>query len=258
MTLWIGTSGWQYASWRGRFYPDDLPQRAWLDYYASRFRTVEVNNTFYRLPGAETFAAWKQGTPDDFVFVVKASRFLSHIKRLKDPEEPVQRFVDRARSLGAKLGPTLVQLPPTFRRDDERLDGLLRAWPSALPMAIEFRHDSWFDDEVLARLRACGVPLCLTDRDGRPQEPLHATAEWGYLRLHHGTANPRPCYGDRALHSWLERIDQLWPRHADVFVFFNNDPEGCAIRDAARFAELAGRAGFDTTRTVDRAAVSVG
>jgi uncharacterized protein YecE (DUF72 family) len=258
VTLWIGTSGWQYKSWKGRFYPEDLPQKDWLDHYAQRFRTVEVNNTFYRLPKPETFESWRAGTPDDFVFVVKASRFLSHVKRLKDPDEPVERFLTHARPLGAKLGPVLVQLPPNLPCDLGLLRHFLDVWPARHRLTIEFRHRSWFDDEVLDLLRDRNIALSLTDRDGRPLEPLEATAPWGYVRMHHGRANPRPCYGDRALHSWLERIGDLWKRDDDVFVFFNNDPEGCAVRDAARFAELADRSGWNVTRTVDRGAVTVG
>lgn len=258
MTCWIGTSGWQYRSWKGRFYPDDLPQRRWLEHYASRFRTVEVNNTFYRLPPADTFAAWRDGTPDDFVYAIKASRFLTHVRRLRDPAEPVQRLLEHAAPLRGKLGPVLVQLPPTMRRDDARLRDLLDAWPARVRLALEVRHESWFDDAVYDALHRAGAALCLTDRDGRPQEPLVRTASWGYVRLHHGTAHPVPCYGDRALRSWVERVGDRWGDDGDVFVFFNNDPEGCAVRDAARFAELAGRAGLPTTRTVDRRDVSVG
>jgi uncharacterized protein YecE (DUF72 family) len=258
VTLWIGTSGWQYTSWRGRFYPADLAQRRWLEHYARCFRTVEVNNTFYRLPTEQTFQAWNDGTPDDFVFAIKASRFLTHVKRLRDPGDAVNRLLEHARPLLPKTAAVLAQLPPNFPCDQSRLDHFLDVWPSGRRLAVEFRHASWFDDDVFARLRSEGVALVLTDRDGRPQEPLEVTAGWGYVRLHHGTATPRPCYGDRALHSWIERIGRLWGDGADVYVYFNNDPAGCAVRDAARFAELAAREGLEVTRTVDRRSVTVG
>jgi uncharacterized protein YecE (DUF72 family) len=258
VALWIGTSGWQYKDWKGRFYPSDVAQKHWLRFYAERFRTVEVNNTFYRLPEADTFKNWHDGSPDDFVFVTKMSRYLTHIKRLSEPEEPVERFLDHAAPLGKKLGPVLVQLPPNLPADDERLGRLLEVWPSKPRLAIEFRHESWFTDATLARLRERNVALCLTDRLGRPQEPVERTAHWGYIRLHEGRADPPPCYGDGALGSWLERIGGRWRDDESVYVFFNNDPGACAVHNAARFAELADRAGMTTTRTPDRRDVAVG
>jgi uncharacterized protein YecE (DUF72 family) len=196
--------------------------------------------------------------PEDFVFALKASRFLTHVKRLSDPEPVVQLLLDRARPLRSKTGAVLVQLPPPLARDDERLERFLSIWPDDVRLAMELRHRSWLTDDVLARLAARDVALVLSDRDGRPQEPLEATASWGYLRLHHGAAAPRPCYGDRALRSWVQRCRSLWNPRDDVFVYFNNDAHGCAVRDAARFAELAAREGLAATRTADRRAVRVG
>lgn len=256
--LWIGTSGWQYDDWRGRFYPDDLPHGRWLAHYAAAFRTVELNNSFYRLPGADNFAAWNHDTPDDFVFAVKASRFLSHMKRLVDPEEPVARLLDRARHLGDKLGPVLLQLPATLARAPERLAHFLAVWPARPRLAIEFRHPSWFTRDTFAALRRHDVALCLTDVDGRPQGPLERTTDWGYVRLHRGTAAPRPCYGDTALSSWLARISRLYADRRDVFVYFNNDPRACAVANAARLGGLADAAGRERTRTPARRAVRPG
>ena len=247
MTVFVGTSGWQYASWRGPFYPEDLAQARWLEWFADRFQVVEVNNTFYRLPPPDTFRTWAERTPADFVIVPKVSRYLTHIKRLKDPEEPVKRFLDHAAPLGAKLGPLLVQLPPNLAVDVARLDAVLRLFGDRR-VAVEFRHDSWFVDEVRSVLEAHGAALCLADRKSKAVSPMWRTAEWGYVRFHEGTASPRPCYGKAALDSWARRLADTWGPDADVYVFFNNDPRACAVRDAAVFAQLAEKAGLPTSR----------
>lgn len=257
MPVLVGTSGWQYASWRGRFYPEKLRQADWLEHYAARFRTVEVNNAFYRLPEASTFSAWAQRTPDDFVVVVKVSRYLTHIKRLKDPEEPVARFMERARHLGRKLGPVLVQLPPNLQADVERLDAALAQFPADVRVTVEFRHPSWFTDETKALLERRGAALCLADSPHR-ETPLWRTADWGYVRLHEGTASPRPCYSREALDAWAGRVADLWGRDDEVYAFFNNDPLGCAPRDAAVFAEAVEAAGLEATRVPSTRELAVG
>ena len=242
MALIVGTSGWQYKDWKGAFYPRDLPQKAWLEYYADRFSVVEVNNTFYRLPPRSTFENWAARTPDEFCFVIKASRYLTHIRRLQEPKEPVQRLVDAARGLGPKLGPVLVQLPPNLRLELDRLEATLREFTRhRISVALEVRHPTWLVDDVFALLEAHDVPLCLADRAGR-RDAVRRTASWGYIRLHEGTAKPRPCYGDAALRSWADRIADTWSPTEDVYVFFNNDPRACAVRNAFRFSELAARA----------------
>jgi uncharacterized protein YecE (DUF72 family) len=243
----VGTSGWQYRHWRGRLYPEALPQRAWLEHYASRFATVESNNAFYRLPEPATFAGWARRTPDDFVMAVKASRFLTHVRRLREPEEPVRRLLDHAGHLGAKLGPVLLQLPPTLRADLEALDRCLACFPPPLRVAVEPRHPSWFGDELRALLTARGAALCLADSAG-PLTPLWRTADWTYLRFHRGTATPSPCYGRTALATWAGRVAELWGPAATVYAFFNNDPAGCAVRDARHFALAAARLGLSPTR----------
>lgn len=248
--LWIGTSGWQYRHWDGTFYPESLPGRAWLTFYCERFRTVEVNNTFYHLPPASTFEKWRQEAPDDFVVAVKMSRYLTHIRRLLEPEEPVQRFMERAVRLRPKLGPVLVQLPPRFGVSVERLAAVLDVFSARWPgvrVAVEFRDDSWFVEEVRELLAAHGAALVLADSPRRRQ-PLWRTADWGFVRFHEGRATPRPCYGERALEGWVERIGELWGPRGEVFAFFNNDPRACAIRDAIVFARLARRAGLEVTR----------
>jgi len=248
MAIVIGTSGWQYASWRGRFYPPEVAQAGWLEHYAERFAVVEVNNTFYRLPKESTFADWARRTPDDFVFVCKMSRFFTHLKRLRDPEQPVGLFLERAAPMGEKLGPVLVQLPPTMKADVQRLDAALAAFPPSVRVAVEFRHDSWFTDDIRGVLERRGAALCLADRGSRPVTPLWATAPWTYLRFHWGRGRPESCYGVDALDHWVERLAQLLGPDPEAFVFFNNDPNGCAVRDAARFGDLAARAGITTTR----------
>jgi uncharacterized protein YecE (DUF72 family) len=247
MAVWIGTSGWQYRDWRGTFYPAATPVRAWLETYAAAFATVESNNAFYRLPERRTFEDWAERTPDDFVMAVKVSRFLTHIKRLADPAEPVARFLDRVAGLGPGLGPVLIQLPPRFRADPGRLRATLDQFPRDVRVAVEFRDPSWFTDEVRAILEERSAALCLADRR-RPLTPLWRTAPWTYLRFHEGRARPRPCYGRAALATWAERLAVRWSPDEDCYVYFNNDARGCAPRDAARFAGLARAAGLRPTR----------
>jgi uncharacterized protein YecE (DUF72 family) len=247
MPVWIGTSGWQYRDWRGTFYPPSIPVRAWLETYAGAFATVESNNAFYRLPERRTFEDWASRTPDEFVMAVKVSRFLTHIKRLAEPEEPVARFLDRVAGLGGKLGPVLLQLPPRFRADRDRLEATLDEFPFGVRVAVEFRHASWFSDEIRQVLADRDVALCLADRRG-PIAPLWRTTDWTYLRFHEGRARPRPCYGRAALRTWAERLADSWDASEDCYVYFNNDPRGCAPRDAARFAHLVEQAGLRPTR----------
>lgn len=246
--LRIGTSGWQYRDWRGAFYPPKLPVAKWLEHYASRFETVEVNNTFYRLPAASTFAAWAARVPSDFVVAVKASSYLTHMRRLRDPEEPVDRLLTRASELGPHLGPVLVQLPPDMKAEPDRLDATLHAFGGRVRVAVEPRHPSWFCDEIAAILRAHNAALCLADRRSRPIVPLWRTATWLYLRMHHGAASPPPAYGRRALASWLERVRELWGDEPDGYVYFNNDSHACAVRDAQSLMQLAAARGVKVSR----------
>jgi uncharacterized protein YecE (DUF72 family) len=243
--LTVGTSGWQYRDWRGGLYPVRLPQRLWLRHYADRFAAVEVNNAFYRLPSTETFAGWRAQTPDDFVVAVKMSRYLTHVRRLRDPGEPVARFLAHAGGLGPKLGPVLLQLPPTLRAGLDLLDETLERFPAGTKVVVEPRHESWFTDDCRRLLERHGATLCWADRRGRPVAPLWTTAGFGYLRLHEGRAAPWPRYGRTALASWLDRLKDF----SDAYVFFNNDPGGAAVTDAAALAALARRRGLPVTRT---------
>ncbi|HVX20300.1 MAG TPA: DUF72 domain-containing protein [Acidimicrobiales bacterium] len=256
MAVLVGTSGWQYDHWRGTFYPAGLPKARWLEYYADRFGTVESNSAFYRLPERRTLADWAERTPDDFVVAVKASRYLTHVRRLRDPGEAVRRLVDRLEGLGSKRGPVLLQLPPTLQGDADALAATLAAFPPTIRVAVEPRHPSWFVDDVRRLLERAGAALCLTDTRGR-HPPLWRTADWGYVRFHQGRAAPEPCYGRTALAGWAERIARLWGPADDVYCYFNNDPRGCAPRDAVRFAGAAGRIGLQPTRVPSPRTLSV-
>jgi uncharacterized protein YecE (DUF72 family) len=236
----IGCSGWNYAHWRnGVFYPPRCPARLWLDYYARHFDTVEVNATFYRLPRESSVAAWVAGTPPGFVFAVKASRYLTHVKRLTDLGSGIDRFLERIRPLvdSPKLGPVLWQLPGNFRRDDQRLAAALDALPPGRH-CFEFRHESWFADPVYELLRAHGVALVVGDDPRRPFQTLERTADWMYVRFHgaEGTGS----YPERDLRRWAERVE-AWRREGDVLAYFNNDWGGYAIRNGLRLKELLGQ-----------------
>ena len=257
MPFLIGTSGWQYRHWRETFYPRGLAQTKWLEFYAERFDTVESNAAFYRLPEAQTFAAWAERTPPSFLMAVKASRYLTHILRLNEPEEPVRLLVERAKHLGGKLGPILLQLPPTLRIEIDRLRRTLDAFPPDWRVAVEFRHKSWFTDQARRELSDRGVALCLADRRG-PMTPIWRTADWTYLRFHTGRATPPPCYGRQALATWVQRLADNWTPDEDVYVYFNNDPRACALRDAAVLSRLARRAGLETTKVPRRDEVTLG
>lgn len=235
----IGTSGWQYDSWRRRFYPKDLPQAQWLPFYAERFETVEVNNTFYRLPKRETFVRWREVTPPGFLVTVKASRFITHIKRLKEPADSVRMFYERAEGLGDKLGPVLFQLPPRFNADLERLDTFLDVLPRHVPAAFEFRDASWETDEIRALLDEHGAALVLADRPGR-RVPMIVTGGRSYIRFHQGQ-RLSPHYRREKLRRWADRIAALPAR--EVYIYFNNDPDGAAVRDADTMRTLLAQRG---------------
>ena len=238
MGVLVGTSGWQYRHWRGDFYPPEVPQRRWLEYYAERFPTVENNGTFYRLPARETFAQWHERLPPDFVMAVKASRYLTHVRRLRDPAEPVGRLLDAAGGLGGTLGPVLLQLPPTLPADPGLLDDCLSRFTAGTRLAVEPRDPSWWTDRVQAVLTTHNAALCWADRGGSPVTPLWRTADWGYVRFHQGTASPAPRYEDSTLRRWAERVGTTWPPDATVYAYFNNDQGGAAIHDAESFARL--------------------
>jgi uncharacterized protein YecE (DUF72 family) len=254
LAVFVGASGWQYDSWLGVFYPARLAKTRWLEHYAAAFATVEVNNTFYRLPAPATFMSWAARTPDDFVVSVKASRYLTHVRRLRQPEEPVRRLMEAAQGLGQKLGVVLVQLPPDLPARFTELDRTLASFPRHVRVAVEARHPSWYVDELRAVLTCHDAALCLADRHSRPVTPLWRTASWGYLRMHEGRGQSAPGYGRSALASWASRVAELFGPERDVYVYFNNDTRGCAPGDARRFAVALTRAGLHPTRTTAAAA----
>lgn len=244
--LVIGTSGWQYRDWNGRFYPKEIPQRAWLEYYAHHFPAVEVNNTFYRLPSKETFRRWGEATPQNFTFAVKASQYLTHSKRLLDPKQPVEKLVEHCGELGSRLGPVLLQLPPNMKVEVQRLDETLSCFPKGTDIAVEFRHDSWFCDAVQDTMRKHGAATCMADRNGRSLGSIWRTSKWGYLRLHEGNGGPGPGprYRYSTLQDWAKRLDDTFNPSEKVFVFFNNDQQGAAVEDAVALTELAEQKGL--------------
>ena len=255
--LYVGTSGWQYRHWRDTFYPREVAQARWLEHYVERFQTVELNNSFYMLPSAATFDSWRRRAPDDFVFAVKASRLLTHMKRLKDVEQPLERFLERATRLGSKLGPVLLQLPPRMAARPDRLQAALSLVPRRLRVAVEFRNDSWYTADVRTILERREAALCWADSPVR-RTPAWRTAPWGFVRFHHGLGRPQPCYPRSELERWSERIARTWEPDEDVFAYFNNDPLACALRDAIVFAGLARADGLRPTRVPHAAEVRVG
>jgi uncharacterized protein YecE (DUF72 family) len=257
MSVVIGTSGWQYRDWRGVLYPAGVPQARWLECYAETFPAVENNGTFYRLPGPQAFADWRNRTPDGFTMAVKASRYLTHVRRLRDPAEPVARLLGAAVHLGPRLGPVLLQLPPNLSVDADALEAVLAAFagfksPRDAPrvrepirVAVEFRHESWWTEEIKDILARHDAALSWADRGEQPTAPLWRTASWGYLRLHEGAGRSWPRYTSRALRGWLKEIADGWRPGQDVFVFFNNDQHGAAPQDALALAALARDAGLE-------------
>ena len=251
--LRVGCSGWQYASWRTRFYPKTLPVAKWLTHYATVFDTVEVNNTFYRLPEAATFAAWRAATPAGFLVAVKASRFLTHLKRLRDPAAPLTLLFARALSLGPRLGPVLYQLPATQQYDADRLRTFLDALPAtsrdvllpagaarprvALHHVLEFRHPSWYRDDVFGWIEAAGATVCLHDKAGAPFDDT-GVGRFVYRRFHGTSGHYHGSYPTRLLGTWAQRLRDAAGQGRDVFVYFNNDPEAAAVRNARTLKHL--------------------
>ena len=231
MDVRIGTSGWNYTAWRGSFYPSDMKPAGMLAYYAGRFSTVEVNNTFYRMPTAKAVEGWAAAVPARFTFVLKAPQRITHFSRLRDVDDPVRFFCDTARLLGPKLGPLLFQLPPNFKVDTGRLADVLALLPPDMRVAFEFRNPTWFTQEVYTRLAARNAALCIADNaDGAT--PAVATADWGYVRLR------ATGYGDDDLRAWLATLHRIGARWRDAFVFFKHEEEGTGPALGARLAKL--------------------
>ena len=231
MNLYVGTSGYSYKEWKGTFYPDDLPGKEMLRFYGERFRSVEINNTFYRMPKASVLEAWAAEVPTDFKFVLKASQRITHKQRLKDAGDSVSYLLEVAGALKTRLGPLLFQLPPFLRKDAPRLGDFLALLPPDRRAAFEFRHQSWFDDEIFSLLRNHQAALCIAEAENDLEIPFESTADWGYLRLR------RPDYGDPELKTWGKRVRQKdWK---DAFIFFKHEEEGKGPQMAKRFLELS-------------------
>jgi uncharacterized protein YecE (DUF72 family) len=230
----IGCSGWNYQSWRGgEFYPKGCPPSRWLEHYSRVFDTVEVNSTFYRLASQKAVAHWIEQTPPGFVFALKASRYLTHIKRLADLDQGIARYYERIEPLTKapqKLGPIVWQLPPNFQRDEDRLEAALAALPEGRH-CFEFRHRSWFTDDVYALLRAYGAALVIGDRKGLDFQTYEMTADWTLVRFHHGHRGRRGNYSESELEEWAQRFED-WRRHVEIYAYFNNDWEVFAPRNA--------------------------
>ena len=231
MNLYVGTSGYSYQEWKGSFYPNKLPAKQMLRFYSEHFRTVEINYTFRRLPTTSILGTWADAVPADFQFVLKAPEQITHRKRLKDAGAALENFLDLAGTLKERLGPLLFQLPPTLHKDVPRLRAFLALLPPERRVTFEFRHVSWFDDEVFVLLRDHGVALCIADEEDDLKVPFVATTDWGCLRLR------RPEYDDAALKTWVKQVRQQdWQ---DVFVFFKHEDEGKGPQLAQRFLQLA-------------------
>ena len=233
MNLHVGTSGYSYKEWKGSFYPEKLPAKEMLAYYASRLPAVELNNTFYRLPQKSMVENWKEQVPDNFRFSVKASQRITHFKRLKDVEDETKYLLETVSALEDSLGVILFQLPPNMKKDLLRLKTFLQCLPAATKAAFEFRHQTWFEDDVPELLSTKNHALVISDTDDLPVTHIDRTADWGYLRLR------RVEYSEANLNEWLQRIrDQKWK---EAFVFFKHEDEGTGPKLAGRFLELAGR-----------------
>lgn len=231
MNLYVGTSGYSYKEWKGNFYPEDLPAGQMLRFYGERFRSVEINNTFYRMPKASVLETWAGDVPADFKFVLKASQRITHFQRLKDSDDSVSYLLEKAATLGDKLGPLLFQLPPNLKKDAPRLGTFLSILARRVRSAFEFRHQSWFDEEVFGILRDHQAVLCIAEAENDLEVPFVSTADWGYVRLR------RPDYDDAELEAWAKRVQQQnW---SDAFVFFKHEDEGMGPQMAKKFLELA-------------------
>jgi uncharacterized protein YecE (DUF72 family) len=244
----IGCSGWNYKSWKGRFYPRELPAARWLTYYSGAFNTVEVNNTFYRLPESSAFKAWGAQTPPTFLMAVKASRFLTHMKRLRDPAEPIARLFSRAAALGSRLGPVLYQLPPNFRIDLKRLESFLLALPTRpsshakrrLQHVFEFRDASWYVNETYQLLEQHGMAMCIHDKAGSAiDEPF--VGPFVYVRFHGTSGHYHGRYSERTLKNWAARMAEHWHDKRAVYAYFNNDPDAVATQNALSLKRFVDR-----------------
>lgn len=233
----IGTSGWHYQHWKGRFYPEDMPDQNMLKYYEKKFETAEINNTFYQLPKEKTLLRWRDTVPEDFIFSVKASRYITHMKKLKDPKEPVTNFLDRIKSLGHTLGPILFQLPPRWNCNPARLKSFLQVLPAHYRCTFEFRDQSWFDDQIYQALKDHNAAFCIYHLSG-VLSPKEVTADFIYIRLH-GPGGPyQGQYTDETLAKWGQIFDTWNKQGKEIYCYFDNDEAGYGAQDALRLQEI--------------------
>jgi len=235
--LYIGTSGWSYKHWKGVFYPENLSQNKWLEYYAEHFETVEINNSFYRLPKRETFESWRSNTPPGFVFAVKASRYITHLKKLKGVEESLGKFLGNARGLGEKLGPILFQFPANWHTNPERLNDFTRLLPDGLRYAFEFRHESWFNDKVYKILKSKDAAIGIADSPDWPTT-YEITASFTFIRMHGGRKLYASEYSTPELSQWAQIVKRFIDKEIDVYVYFNNDARAYAVKNAIQLRRL--------------------
>ena len=232
----IGTSGWAYKDWNGPFYPQEVKAKDRLSYISRRFTTLEINASFYRMPTDKAVANWREQTPDDFLFAWKASRYITHNKKLNDPDDSLDYMFQRIEGLGPKIGPVLFQLPPNLHRNDERLAAFLKALPKKGRSAFEFRHPSWYEGAVLDLLRDHGAAFCISDHHDAPA-PFEVTADFVYLRGHGPGGRYHGRYGEAALKDWAAHI-RRWRKNRDVFVYFDNDMKSAAPADAQQLIDM--------------------
>ncbi len=235
----IGTSGWYYAHWQGRFYPEELTKDRWLDFYSRHFDTVEVNNTFYHLPRAKTMVHWHDNAPTGFLYAVKASRYITHVKKLNDPAESIRKFLGLATLLRRRLGPILYQLPPSQHRNLDKLDAFIKCLPQRDHAVFEFRHDSWYEQDTFDLLNERGVALCVHDLAGSAS-PRLVTGQMAYVRFHGTSGRYAGSYTESMLSDWAQWLRDQAKNVRAVYAYFNNDVEGHAINNAKTLKTLLG------------------
>jgi uncharacterized protein YecE (DUF72 family) len=235
--IFVGTSGWHYRHWIGTFYPPETKLHEQFNIYKQTFSTVEINNSFYRLPSPETFESWRKESPDNFLFVVKASRYITHQKKLKDPEDTTKRFFENVRYLKEKLGPILFQLPPTWKKNAERLEDFLRVLPEKFQYVFEFRNSTWYDEDIFSLLKKYNCAFCIYEIGGH-MAPAKVTADFVYVRLHGPGNKYQGSYSQEQLAQWAKQCRDWQQQGIDVFVFFDNDEQGYAAFNAQTLQEI--------------------
>jgi len=243
MNINIGTSGWNYKHWRGRFYPEDLPQKEWLNFYIKKFKTVELNNSFYRLPSKEVFKKWKNSVPDDFIFSVKGNRYITHMKKLNDPKNTLKDFIGNIKGLGNKTGPILFQLPPGWELNIERFSEFLKSLPKQFKFTFEFRNSSWWQPEVYRLLKQHNAAFCMYELGG-VLSPKEITADFIYLRLHGPGNKYQGDYDHNTMSKWADLFTLWKSKVKEIYCYFDNDQNAYAVKNALELLEIVNSAAF--------------